>query len=128
MAQEQLDEAFQIANTHGERVYLPQLFLIEAAIARGRGMHAGANASVGRALAEARAEEAPWLELIALLELCESGGGKAEDREALAALVKQLPEAGDTTPLTRACALLDKAHRRPDSPARMRGAPAPRPP
>ena len=127
-AQEQLDEALQFANTHGERVYLPQLFLIEAAIARGRGMHAGANASVRRALAEARAEEAPWLELIALLELCESGGGKAEDRQALAALVKQLPEAGDTTPLTRARALLDKAHRRPDSPAGVREAPAPRPP
>jgi hypothetical protein len=36
-AQRQLDEALQIAGKLGERVYLPQLYLMEAAIARGRG-------------------------------------------------------------------------------------------
>ena len=36
-AEQQLEEALQFVDTHGERVYLPQLFLIEAAIARGRG-------------------------------------------------------------------------------------------
>ena len=69
---EQLEEALQFANKHAERVYLPQLFLIEAAIARARGDSAAAHASVRQALAEARAQEAPWLELIALIELCES--------------------------------------------------------
>jgi hypothetical protein len=57
-------------------------------------------------VAEARAQEAPWLELIALLGLCESGGAKAEDRRALAALVNQLPESIDTAPLMKARELI----------------------
>ena len=108
-AQHQLEEALQIASTHGERVYLPPLFLIEAAIARGRGQSAVALAWVRRAVAEARAQEAPWLELMALLELCERDGATADDRHALAGLVDRLPEAIGTTALTRARALLDRA-------------------
>ena len=84
------------ANTLGERVYLPQLFLIQAAIARARGEPGVADAAIRRAIAEARAQEAPWLELMALLELCERGGATAKDRRALAALVDRLPEALDT--------------------------------
>jgi tetratricopeptide (TPR) repeat protein len=105
-AQRELEEALQFADTHGERVYLPQLFLIQAAIARGRGQSAVAHASARRAVAEARAQEAPWLELIALLGLCEYGGAKAEDRHALAALVNQLPESIDTAPLMKAQELI----------------------
>jgi len=90
-------------------VYLPQLYLIEAAIAHARGKSTVADASVRRAIAEARAQEAPWLELMALLELCEYDGATAEDRQALAALVDQLPEAIDTTAVAKARALLDKA-------------------
>ena len=108
-AQHQLEEALQIASAHGECVYLPQLFLIEAAIARGRGQSAVVDAAVRRAVAEARAQEAPWLELLARVELCERDGAAAEDRRALAALVDELPEAIDTTAFTRARALLDKA-------------------
>ncbi len=102
----QLEEALQFAHAHEERVYLPQLFLVQAAIARGRGDSAAAHASVRQALAEARAQEAPWLELIALIELCASDGAQAEDRQALATLIEQLPEAGDTAALSRARALL----------------------
>ena len=65
-AQAQLEEALQVANAHGERVYLPQLFLIEAAIARARGESAAAKAAVERAVSEARAQDAPWLERLAL--------------------------------------------------------------
>ena len=107
-AQHQLEEALQIASAHGERVYLPQLFLIEAAIARARGESAVADAAVRRAVAEARAQDAPWLELLARVELCERDGATAEDRRALAALVTQLPEASDTTAFTQAQALLDR--------------------
>jgi ATP/maltotriose-dependent transcriptional regulator MalT len=107
-AQGQLEEALQFANTHAERVYLPQLFLIQAAIARARGHSAAAHASARQALAEARAQQAPWLELITLLELCECEGAKAEDRHALAVLVDQLPEASGTPPLNKARALLDR--------------------
>jgi DNA-binding winged helix-turn-helix (wHTH) protein/tetratricopeptide (TPR) repeat protein len=107
-AQHQLEEALQIANAYGERVYLPQLFLIEAAIARARGESAVAEAAVRRAVAEARAQEAPWLELMALLELCERDGATTEDRQALAALADRLPEAVGTTAFTKARAPLDQ--------------------
>jgi ATP/maltotriose-dependent transcriptional regulator MalT len=104
-AEEQLREALQAADTRAERVYLPQLFLIQAAIARGRGRAAAAETCVRRALVEARAQEAPWLELNALLELCESKSAQAEDRHALALLVEGLPEASNTTSVTRARAI-----------------------
>ena len=108
-AQEQLQEALQVADTLGERVYLPQLYLIEAAIARARGKPAVASASLRRALAEARAHESPWLELLALTGVCEYDRATAEDRRSLAALVDQLPEAIDTNALTRAKALLKES-------------------
>jgi hypothetical protein len=105
-AEAQLLEAFELAKSHGERVYLPQLFLTEAAIARGRGHSASADSSIHRAIAEARAQEASWLELLALIDLCKHGGAKAEDRHALAALVDQLTEAGDTMAIATARGLL----------------------
>jgi tetratricopeptide (TPR) repeat protein len=105
-AQRQLEQAFQIADKHGERVYLPQLFLIEGAIARARGQRTAALASVRSAIEEARAQEAGWLELLALVELCEHEGAKAKDRQALAVLVDRLPEAAETDAVTRAHALI----------------------
>jgi hypothetical protein len=107
-AQKQLDEALYVADELGERVYLTQLNLEGAAIARGRGERKAAERSVRLAIAEARADEAPWLELIALVELCEYDGATAKERQALAALVDQLPEAADTTAVRRARALLGR--------------------
>jgi hypothetical protein len=108
-AQHELEDALQVANTFGERVYLPQLFVTQAAIARARGDRAAADAAIRRAIAEARAQEAPWLELMALIELCDRRSAMAKDRRALAALIDQLPEARDTSAVARARALLDKA-------------------
>jgi hypothetical protein len=107
-AQHELEGALQVANMLGERVYLPQLFAMQGAIARGRGDRAAANAAIRRAIAEAQAQEAPWLELMALIELCACHGATAKDRRALAALVDQVPEARNTTAFARARALLDK--------------------
>ena len=42
-AEEQLRQALEIVNTYGERIYLPQLLLTEAAIARARGQRADAD-------------------------------------------------------------------------------------
>jgi hypothetical protein len=53
-AQQELEAVFRLADTLGERVYLPQLYLLEAAIARGRGEPAVARDSVRRAVEEAR--------------------------------------------------------------------------
>ena len=104
----QLEEALQVANTLGERVYLPQLFCDAGCHRRARGDRAAADAAIRRAIAEARAQEAPWLELMALIELCDRHSATAKDRRALAALVDQLPEARDTAAVARARALLDK--------------------
>ena len=107
-AQHELENALQVANTLGERVYLPQLFVMQAAIARTRGGRAAADAAIHRAIAEARAQEAPWLELMALIELCDCHSATAKERRALAALVDQLPEALNTSAARKARALLDK--------------------
>jgi DNA-binding winged helix-turn-helix (wHTH) protein/tetratricopeptide (TPR) repeat protein len=101
-AQVQLLEALQVADELAERVYLPQLWLLEAAIARAQGQAAAAAASVRRAIEEARAQGVPWLELIALVDLCEHHDVGTAERRALAALVDRLPEAGDTAPMRRA--------------------------
>jgi DNA-binding winged helix-turn-helix (wHTH) protein len=108
-AQKQLDEALQFAARTGERVYLPQLCLIEAAIARARGEAAAADAATRRAVTEARAQEAPWLELMALTDLGVHDGATAQDLHALAVLVDALPEARATTAVRNARALLKKA-------------------
>jgi ATP/maltotriose-dependent transcriptional regulator MalT len=55
----QLREALQFASTHDERIYLPQLLLTESAIARARGEADVADASVRRAIAEARSRRRP---------------------------------------------------------------------
>lgn len=107
-ARRELEEALRFAETHAERVYLPQLFLLAAAIERGCGKADAALAAVRRAIAEARAQEAPWLELMALTELCEWGAAAPADRTSLAALVKRLPEAADTGAVARARTLLGR--------------------
>jgi ATP/maltotriose-dependent transcriptional regulator MalT len=108
-AQRQVEEALQIADNRRERVYLPQLLLLQAKLVRARGQPTAALASVRSAIEEARAQEAAWLELLALVELCEHEGAKAKDRQALAALVDRLPEAAETDAVTRAHALIRRA-------------------
>jgi ATP/maltotriose-dependent transcriptional regulator MalT len=105
-AEEQLRQALEIVNMYGERIYLPQLLLTEGAIARARGQHANAEASIRRAILEARAEEALWLEVLALTELCAHVSATAEDHRTLRALVDRLSEACDTTALGRAAAVV----------------------
>jgi len=108
-ARERLGQALEVARTIEERVYLPQLFGIEAAIARARGNEAGAEAAVRRALEEARAQQACWLELGALSQLCEGKRATREDRQALAQLIDWMPEAADTEQIGKARALLAHA-------------------
>lgn len=105
-ARAQVDEAMSIVERRGERVYLPQLLLTEAAIALAGGRRDAGEAAIRRAIAESRAQEAQWLELVSLVDLAESGCATATDRAALAALVQELPEAKDTTAVKRAELLL----------------------
>ncbi|GIK87274.1 MAG: hypothetical protein BroJett026_27550 [Betaproteobacteria bacterium] len=110
-AERDLAEALHAADARGERVYLVQLLMLEGALARARGHPTAADASLRRAAAEAVAQESPWLELAALLALCEHGRAKADERSRLATLVAQLPQARDTDALARARAALDRKHR-----------------
>ena len=105
-ARAEVREAMAIADELGERVYLPQLLLLEAAIARARGAADAGSGSVRRAIEEARTQQAPWLVLLALVDLCAHHDAATEERDALAMLVDQLPEAADTEPVTRARLLL----------------------
>ena len=104
----QLAEAFRVARALGERIYLPELFVIEARIARAGGKPREAEAALRRALAEAREQEAPWLELAPLMELCAPRGASRGDRDALAALLDRMPEAKDTEAVSKARAILAK--------------------
>jgi tetratricopeptide (TPR) repeat protein len=105
-AQAQVEEALQVAGELDERVYLPQLWSLEAAIARARGEAGAGAAALRRAIEEARMQDAPWLELLALVDLCEHHDGGAAERSALADLVGRLPEASDTVPGRQARAIL----------------------
>ena len=108
-------EAMQCAEAVRERLYLPQLLLLDSRIADALGEPNRARDSMRQALAEARHSGGPWLELLALSELCGRDDATAEDRQALAALVDQLPEASDTTAVKNARALVGKRKPRPKS-------------
>jgi hypothetical protein len=107
-ARRELDEAMRCAEVVGERLYLSQLLLLGSRIADALGETDHASESVRQALAEARTQEAPWLELLALSELCRHDDATASDRRSLAAIVNQLPEASDTNAVKNAQALIQK--------------------
>ena len=110
-AQAQLREALEIADALSEGVYRPQLLLLQAAIARAQGESEASAASVRSAVEVARVQEAPWLELLALVDLCASHDAVPAERRALAKLVEELPEAAGTEPVKRARSLQQAAKR-----------------
>jgi len=101
-AQTQLQEALRMGEALGERVYLPQLLLLEGAIARKLGRFDRGAAAVRRAIAEARAQQAAWLELQGMVELCQYHDATPADHEALLMLLMALPEADGTALITHA--------------------------
>jgi len=102
----ELEQALAIADARAEGVYLPQLFLLQASMARAQGNATDSERSIRRALDEARAQEAPWHELVALTELCINKHATAEERRTLSKLIAQLPEAAETAALKKARACL----------------------
>jgi tetratricopeptide (TPR) repeat protein len=105
-AQARLDEALALARRLGERIYLPDLHCLEARVALGRGDAGAARASLQAALREARAQQALWLEMTALVALCELDGAAREDFTALAAARASLQEGTGTALVQRADVLL----------------------
>jgi hypothetical protein len=87
-AQEQLDQAFEIAQSFDERIYLPQLLIIQAGIRQLASDSQTAAAHLRCARDEARSQKAPWLETWALVELCEGGSATRLERTELSALLE----------------------------------------
>ena len=83
-----------------------QLLLLDARIADALGEPARARESVRQAIAEASAQEALWLQLIATTALCERADASDEDAQSLGSLLDRLTEGLDTAPVARAWALL----------------------
>jgi len=105
-ARDQLRQALRLATDLSEGVYLTQLLLLDAAIARAQGRAGEAAAAARRAVDTARAQQAPFLELLALADLCEHHDAGGAERQALADLVDAMPEAGETAAVRRARSLL----------------------
>jgi DNA-binding winged helix-turn-helix (wHTH) protein/tetratricopeptide (TPR) repeat protein len=105
-ARKQLEEALKLTDKLGERVYLTQLHLLAARIADALGEPDAARESMRLALAEARAQEAPWLEMLALSALCERPGATAKDRASLRAALDRISGGEDAVPVAKAWALL----------------------
>jgi len=105
-ARRQLEEAVQCAEAIGERHWLPQLLLLDARIADALGEAKRANQSIRAAVAEARAQEAPWLEMLALTALCERKDASPRDRESLRRVLEKITGGDEAPAVARARALL----------------------
>jgi DNA-binding winged helix-turn-helix (wHTH) protein len=104
-ARHAIEEAMECAEAIGERVYWPQLWLLEARIADAFGEQKRAAESIRRAVAEARSQEAPWLEMLALAAHCARKDATAQDRQALRRALEQV-DGTDTAPVKSAQAVL----------------------
>jgi hypothetical protein len=104
-ARQELDEAMRWAEAIGQRHYLTQLLLLDGQIADGLGEPQRARDSIRRAVDEARAQEAPWLELLAMVELCKRDDATAVNRRASRHWSSEFPSQNTTA--SEARTLLD---------------------
>jgi DNA-binding winged helix-turn-helix (wHTH) protein/tetratricopeptide (TPR) repeat protein len=105
-AQARLDEAMALARRIGERIHLPDLLMLRARAALGRGDAAVCRALLTEARSEAREQRALWLELTALVALCELDDAAPADLEALREARERLSEGFDTALVLRVDRLL----------------------
>jgi ATP/maltotriose-dependent transcriptional regulator MalT len=105
-AKAQLDEAFELARKLDERVYLTQMSLLRSRIASAEGDDRGAREAIGAAFSEAREQDAPWLELTALVAHMEQGEASKNDFDALRAVRSRIVGGADVALVKRADELL----------------------
>ncbi|WNF45283.1 AAA family ATPase [Pseudomonas sp. SG20056] len=91
-ASQYLAQAERLAARLGERARLPELACLHAQIELARGNPLAAQEALQSALAEARSQQAPGMELKLLLELCRLPTATVQDRHALRALGRTLPD------------------------------------
>ena len=101
-----LDEALALSKRTGERLYFPDLHIVGSRIAVAAGDVPQARTSLQVALVEARKQQALWLEVSALTELCALEGARPADRAALTESLARLTEGLDTALARRARALI----------------------
>jgi len=109
-ARQKTEEAMRCAEANRERKYLPRLLLLDGRISQLCGERERSRASMRRAVAEARAQEAVWFQLTALSALCEEENAP-EHVESLRLVVDQLKEGLDSPQVARAQALIENARR-----------------
>jgi hypothetical protein len=95
-AQKQVKEALSLAHRIGERIFVPDLLLLNARIALGCNDQEGARDAMRRSLDEARAMRALWQELAALVALNELDAASSAMRAELASAYARLTEGLDT--------------------------------
>jgi tetratricopeptide (TPR) repeat protein len=105
-ARRELESAMHCVEAIGEREYLPKLLLLDASIADALGEPKRAQDALRQAIAEARAQEAPWLEMIVLTGLCERKHSTARDRESLRRVLEKIAGGEEAPPVARARALV----------------------
>ncbi|MGZ8202923.1 MAG: ATP-binding protein [Burkholderiales bacterium] len=101
-ARRELEGAMDCVEAIGEQEYLPQLRLLEGRIADALGEPKRAKEAFRHALAEARTQEAPWLEMLALTALCARKGATAADRQALRRVLENIKGGDDAAPVAQA--------------------------
>jgi hypothetical protein len=105
-AQSTLDEAMAIVQRFGERIYEPELLLLQARTHAGRGDSARARRAMETARDVARELGAPASELKALVALAEEPNASAADLAALRAARARFTEGFDAPACVRASELL----------------------
>ncbi|HVY07201.1 MAG TPA: AAA family ATPase [Burkholderiales bacterium] len=101
-ARKHLEEGFALAAKTGEGIFLPDLHLASARVAAQSGDAKRARADATKALDLARAQQAGWPELQALVCLCELSDANAQDRASLNSLCQRLTEGRETSLFRRA--------------------------
>ncbi|WP_197028788.1 AAA family ATPase [Methylibium sp. T29-B] len=105
-ALQQAEEALDMAARLEDHSYRVRLLLLKRHALLAQGAERDAAAAAREALAEARRQRSPWLEMTVLVELCDGPHADTGDVEALRKVVTGMP-AGSTAPLmNRARALL----------------------
>ena len=105
-AAQQVDEALQLATRLQEHRYRPQLLLLKRRVALAQGARREADEAGTEALLEARRQRSPWLELTALVDICEGPNPGSKAMDALRHVVANLREGSDAPLTKRARAVL----------------------
>ena len=110
-AQTRIDEALALASRINERIFVPDLYLLQARIALGQGQPDAARSAIEDSLRTARAHQLLGQELSALVALCELDTATPDDLDALESAYGRLREGFDIPEVKRAQALLVKSQR-----------------